>query len=237
MIAVRIGLVGDKSNEVRAHLAIPRALEWAKREEAGELDLSWLPTDQLERHADSDLERYDAFWVVPGSPYVSLTGALRVIRFARENGCPLLGTCGGFQHVLIEYARAVLGLSEADHVESNPNAALALIDRLPCSLVGARGVIELLPGSSLARYYGALRATEAYHCNFGLNAAYADRFARTPLKISGVDASGAARAVELTGHPFYIATLFQPELSAFEERRHPLIGAFVDAARAAARRV
>src|SRR5205809_607084 len=82
------------------------------------------------------LELFHGIWCVPGSPYRSMDGALRANRFARENGRPFLGTCGGFQHAIIESLRNVAGLKHADHAESNPDAKMPVIVRLACSLAG-----------------------------------------------------------------------------------------------------
>jgi CTP synthase (UTP-ammonia lyase) len=159
-----------------------------------------------------------------------MQGALAAIRFARERPLPFLGTCGGFKHALIEYARNVLGWTEADHAESNPGAALPLVAPLSCSLVGVEGSVRLLPGSEACRIYGRPEALEGYHCNFGLNGSYQHALQGGALRISGVDEQGAARVVELQGHPFFVATLFQPELSAFRDLPHPIVSAFVAAA-------
>jgi CTP synthase (UTP-ammonia lyase) len=90
--------------------------------------------------------------------------------------------------------------------------------------------VRLLPGSEACRIYGSPEAREGYHCNFGLNGRYQHALQRGALRISGVDELGAARVVELQGHPFFVATLFQPELSAFRDLRHPIVSAFVAAA-------
>src|SRR5260221_5171038 len=79
-----------------------------------------------------------------------MDGALRAIRCAREREVPFFGSCGGFQHALIEYTRDVLGLAEAGHAESNPSAALPLIAPLTCSLVGQRGTVTLVAASGTA---------------------------------------------------------------------------------------
>jgi CTP synthase (UTP-ammonia lyase) len=157
-------------------------------------------------------------------------GALRAIRFARERGVPFLGTCGGFQHALIEYARNVLGMEGADHAESNPEAATHIITPLACSLVGAKGRIALAEGSRVRDIYGAGEAAEEYHCNFGFNPQYRTLLDVGALRVTGIDEGGDARVVELDGHPFFIATLFQPELSALSGGRHPLVAAYVRAA-------
>jgi CTP synthase (UTP-ammonia lyase) len=225
---MRIGLIGDKSDAVRAHAAIPRALELVRSDQPVAFD--WLPTDRLSHASDADLQPHDAFWCVPGSPYASFAGALRAIRFAREHGRPFLGTCGGFQHALIEVARNVLGLAAADHAESSPDAEMPLIAPLSCSLVGTSGTIHFVPGSALAAIYGAPTAVEGYHCSYGLNPQYRSLLESSPLRISAHDDAGEVRAVELVGHPFFVATLFQPELSALSSTPHPLVRAFARAA-------
>lgn len=96
------------------------------------------------------MKGFDAVWVLPGSPYASEAGALAAIRTAREDGIPFLGTCGGFQHALLEYARNVCGLTRAAHAENDPAADSGdlLIAPLACSLVGHEGVVRVTPARS-----------------------------------------------------------------------------------------
>src|SRR5215472_517831 len=108
---IRIGLIGDFNPSVKAHIAIPQAVALAANALACAAETSWLATPQLEHNATELLSAYDALWCVPASPYASMEGALSAIRFARERGIPFLGTCGGSQHAIIEYARNVLGLA------------------------------------------------------------------------------------------------------------------------------
>jgi len=227
---IRIALIGDYNPEVTAHVAIPRALKLAANGSVRAVEATWMATPLFTTKSEERLSPFDAIWCVPNSPYASLEGALRAIRYARVSGRPFLGTCGGFQHALIEYARNALGFHEADHEESNPAATLPLISRLACSLAPAKGAIRLKPGSQLARIYGKTEIAEKYHCNFGLNPRFESMLNEGKLTITGRDENGEARAVELAGHPFYIATLFQPEQSAFTGAEHPLICSFVRAA-------
>ena len=132
--------------------------------------------------------------------------------------------------MLIEYARDVLGIMDADHVESNPQALIPIISPLSCSLVGAKGTIKLLDHSLTRGIYGRDEVVEQYHCSYGLNPAYQSLFDGANMKIAGVDENGEVRVVELAGHPFFFATLYQPELSAFDGTAHPLIKAFIEAA-------
>jgi CTP synthase (UTP-ammonia lyase) len=226
---VRIGLIGDYNPDVIAHIAIPQALTLAARKVECSVETEWLPTPLLEKDTAERLAAFDGLWIVPASPYESMEGALLAIRFARERGVPFLGTCGGFQHALIEYARNVLNLAEADSAESNPESTLPLIAPLSCSLVEATDTIVLQPASRIAAIYSKSEISEKYHCSFGLNPRYTTLFDASGLRITGFDKSGEARVFDLDGHPFYMGTLFQPERSAFNDRAHPLIVAYMRA--------
>jgi CTP synthase (UTP-ammonia lyase) len=99
----RLALIGDFNTKVVAHEAIPLALELAGQATGCPVTADWIGTDVI-TDAPRQLTAYDAVWCVPGSPYRSMEGALNTIRFARESQRPFLGTCGGFQHALIEFA-------------------------------------------------------------------------------------------------------------------------------------
>jgi CTP synthase (UTP-ammonia lyase) len=227
MHGLRIGLIGDYDPNVTAHQAIPLALALAESETDLPLALEWLPTDSIT--AAADLSRHDGLWCVPASPYRSMDGALRAIRFARETPRPFLGTCGGFQHALVEYARSVLGWADADHAESAAGVGRAVVSPLACALVEATGSVRFTPGSRIAEAYGRLEAEEGYHCSYGLNPAFASQFFAGRLRQTALDAGGEVRAVELDGHPFFVATLFQPERAALAGVLPPLVRAFVHA--------
>jgi CTP synthase (UTP-ammonia lyase) len=231
MPRVSIALVGDYNPAVTAHQAIPRALEMASQAAGASVSWEWVGTGDIGADPAALLSGHDAIWCVPASPYASMSGALGAIRFARESGRPFLGTCGGSQHALLEYARNVLGLQGADHAESNPDASLPLISALSCALMEKAASIRLVEGSRLRRICGAPEIEETYHCSYGLNPALEHLLAGTDLRISGRDDAGEVRAIELDRHPFFFGTLFQPERSALHGRRHPLIDAFVSAAR------
>lgn len=226
---LRVALVGDYHPSVPAHIALPTALELAASDLGYICEPVWVATDQLESDAQHLLALASAhgIWCVPGSPYASMQGALRALTFARQQRIPFLGTCGGCQHALIEYARNVLGLQEADHLESNPNSGLPLIAPLSCPLVEVAETVRLLAGTRLAQIYGKADIQEQYHCRFGPALFYQHLFDDGQMRIAGLDQQGQARAFELTTHPWYILTLFQPERSASTGRAHPLIRDFV----------
>lgn len=227
---LRIALVGDHDPAVTAHRAIPPALALAAEHLGVAVEPVWTPTDRPGLETGAGLDEYDGVWCVPASPYRSMDGALGAIRWAREQGRPFLGTCGGCQHALIEYARHVLGLTSADHEESSPEAAVPLVSKLACALVEASNTIAFDEGTRFRAIYGVDSAVETYHCSYGLNPRFEQALDDGRLRVAGRDESGEVRAVELATHPFYMLTLFQPERSALHGERHPLITAFVEAA-------
>ncbi|WP_028626422.1 CTP synthase C-terminal region-related (seleno)protein [Metapseudomonas resinovorans] len=232
MKQLRIGLIGDRDDGITAHRAIPRALELAAQATGRALEGVWLATERL---GEARLDEYHGLWCVPGSPYRDTEGVLQAIAHTRRNAQPFLGTCGGFQHALLEHARHVLGWTDAEHAENSPDAPRAVISPLPCALRETLERVQLLPGSKLAQAYGAHEAFEGYFCGYGLNPDFREALTQGPLKVAATDALGAVRAVELDGHPFFVATLFQPERAALIGRLPPLVRAFVNACQENAR--
>ncbi len=230
---IQIGLIGEFDPGVEAHIAIPLALKLASNDLASPFEATWLTTSQLEQVPSQTLAGYQALWFVPNTPYASMDGALQALKYAREHHIPTLGTCGGCQYMIIEYARNVLGMQEADNAESNPGASIQLIIPLACSHTALITTSLLTPGSRIAAIYGTTEVTEQYGtCNYGPNAQFWPALEQGGMHVTGVDRDGGdARIVEIDQHPFFIGTLFQPERSAFRKMVHPLVKAFLQAAR------
>lgn len=223
-----VALVGDYSPDAPAHRAIPRAFELISSESGLTVTWRWIGTSEISDPV-RDLAEFSAVWLVPASPYKNMAGALAAVRWAREKRRPFLGTCGGFQHALIEFARNVAGLTEADHVESNPTASVPLITSLNCALVEEAAPLHFIPGSLIHQAYGRLASEEKYRCSFGPNPTYLDALETAGLVFTAFDDDGAIRAVELPSavHPFFVGTLFQPERAALRGEPPPLVRAFV----------
>lgn len=229
MGAAHIALVGDYSPEVVAHRAIPLALAEAGLALQTAVTWHWVGSHTLSA-PEKDLAGYSGLWVVPASPYENMDGVLSAIGWARTMGLPFLGTCGGFQHALIEYARSVAGIGSADHAETEPNGSDLVVSALSCSLVGKTGQLRFAEGSRIASAYDAAAASEAYHCNYGLNGAFRGRLESAGLRFTAFDENGEVRAAEIPSHPFFVGTLFQPERAALSHQAAPLVRAFVAAA-------
>jgi CTP synthase (UTP-ammonia lyase) len=224
----RIALIGDYNEAIVAHRAIPIALKLAVDALHADVSWEWLHSRTLGKPIDAQLQPFSGIWCVPGSPYENTQGVLDAIRFARAQLRPFLGTCGGFQHAVIEYAQAVWGI-DAVHAELDPNAPNPVIAPLVCALREVRGGLRFEPSSRLRKIYDRESANEEYHCGYGFNPEYLGRLQSGPLKIAARDDDGSVRAVELDGHPFFIGTLFQPERAALRELTPPLVKAFVAA--------
>lgn len=222
-MTTRLALVGDRSPHVRSHVRIPALLTALRARDHIDLDAYWIPTDEVD---EAMIAGFDGVWLLPGSPYRSEDGAVTAVRTAREKGIPFLGTCGGFQHALLEYARNVCGQTTAQHGENNPAAEDPLIVPLACSLAGHEAAVHVEPDSLAGRVLGATKTVERYFCAYGLAPSRLDTLRAGGIRFTGWDSEGEVRVAELPGHPFFLATLFQPELA----EAHPIVRAFALAA-------
>jgi CTP synthase (UTP-ammonia lyase) len=225
----RLALIGDRSPSVKAHQKIPALIEALTTASGPAIELYWLHSTAIS--APGDVAGFDGVWVVPGSPFRSTDGVLAAIKAARVRKIPFLGTCGGFQYFLLEFARDVCGLTAVCNAEEHPDAAEQLIVPLECSLLGEESTVVVEPGTVAAAIMGPGPTTERYFCRYGLNADYLDTLQRHGLVFSAHDEHGDVRMAELPEHPFCVASLFQPELSSDPTWVHPLIASFAAAAR------
>ena len=132
---------------------------------------------------------------------------------------------------MVEHVRNVLGFRDAEHEESSPQSQRLAITALSCSLVGQEHRVRLVEGSIARSLYGRDTTVEDYYCNYGVNPEYVDELARSGLHVSGVDDEGDVRLVERRDHPFFVGTLFLPQTRCSVEQPHPVMQAFVQAAR------
>ena len=224
-----LAIVGERNPAIRAHQGIEASLAAFRRDGAAELEFRWIGTAAITPATAAELFRdVTGIWCAPGSPYADTAGALRAIRHARESGKAFLGTCGGFQHALMDFAQNVLG-REAVHQELEPDARQPLIMKLSCSLVGAKGRVIATDATRFAGLLGGPESIEEFHCNYGFNGDLAGVFGDSALAFVAHDELGQVRAFRLDGHPFFVGTLFQPERRALTGTIHPLVQAFLQA--------
>lgn len=238
-----IALVGDRSPTVRAHGRIPLVIDALRRREGLVLDPYWIPSTEAD-----DLERFDGIWVVPGSPYADREKVIAAVGTARAHGIPFLGTCGGFQHAIVHLARELAGIENASHAEYGATDTDVIVP-LECSLVGHEGLIRYTPDTLIARIAGVDQRLERYHCSYGIAPAFVEALKQAGVVFGAHDEDGAPRALELgpcprdrplgdpdsrtspqgEARPFFLGTLFQPELAGDGSRAHPVIRAFAEA--------
>ncbi len=219
-----IALLGEYTPNFSPHAATNAAIEHTKAALGLDVNADWVSTADIN---SSLFERYDGIWIAPGSPYKDMDKTLEAIRHARENDIPCFGTCGGFQHMILEYARNVLGFKDAQHAEYDPYASSLFISELTCSLAGREMSLHFKPDSQVAAIYGALTAAEQYYCNFGINPDYIEVLKQGRMHITGADAEGDIRVIEWPDHRFFIGTLFVPQARSTPQQPHPLVTAFL----------
>jgi CTP synthase (UTP-ammonia lyase) len=238
--AVRIGIFGDFNPDFRSHHAINDALQHAAARLKLSVESRWIPTPTLiEPGARKKLEAFDGLWASPGSPYKSFEGMLKGIEFARTCDWPFLGTCGGFQYAFIEIARNVLGIADADSAENNSGSQHAIIYPVACAvpnrapnapkLSGVVPEIRLRPGSYLQSFYAKEIVAEEFFCNFEVNPEYEWAAIEAGFPVVARGPQGEVRAIESPTHKFFLATLYQPQLSSKPEQPHPVVLAFLQA--------
>jgi len=239
--AVRIGILGDYDADSPTLPTIDKSLQHASAKLNLAIESQWIPTPSLlQPNAQRMLESFDGIWAAPGSPYKSFDGMLKGIEFARRRDWPFLGTCAGFQYTLIECARNVLGIKDADSAENNSGSKNIIIYPVACAvpdrangaprLSGPIPEIRLRPGSYLQSFYAQDTAVEEFFCNFEVNPDFEWISMEAGFPIVARGSKGEIRAIESPTHRFFVATLFQPQLSSKPDAPHPLVVAFAQAA-------
>jgi CTP synthase (UTP-ammonia lyase) len=246
--AVRIALLGDFDRATLSHWASEAALYHAAARLGVAVEPRWIPTPAMASAGavPETLARYDGIWGAPGGPFDSATGMLNGIAHARRTRVPYLGTCAGFQYALIELSRNVLGLPDADTAENKSDSDNVVITPVACPLPGRRmgkpamsgtDEVRVVAGTRLAALVPTGDLTEEYFCNYETNAAYIPRWeAEAGLRVAARGGGGEMRAFELPDHPFFLATLFQPQRSSRSDRPHPIVEGFLSIALTTAHR-
>lgn len=222
----QIALIADFNPDSETHAATTAALTHASEASDLAFDGTWIGTDEI---SEDIFQNFDGMWVGTGSPYRNMEKVLWAIEQARIRDFPILATCGGFQHLILEFARNELQFLGATHEEYDAHAEELFITRLQCSLRGREMQLTLKTGSKAALLYGATKVSEKYYCNFGVNPKYLDVIRNSSMAIVGSDEEGELRVIELPEHRFYLGTLFVPQAQSWPNKAHPLILGFLRA--------
>jgi CTP synthase (UTP-ammonia lyase) len=223
----RIGIIGDFHNSI-TQSAIADSIEHSNTILGFDTAFEWIETEKLDTENYEDLLLgLNGIWSAPGSPFKSLNGAINAIRFARERMVPHLGTCAGYQHTIIEYARNVSGFKNAQHGEYSSDLDNLFISKMSCSLKGTKDIVILLKGSYIYKIYDSEKIEGNYFCSYGLNPDYKFVFEQSDFLVSGFDSENAIRIIELKNHPFFISTVFVPQVNSSINNPNKLITEFV----------
>ncbi len=222
-------IVGDHLSHPETHAATDAALRHAATDLGVDLEAFWMATETITPDTATPLAGVDAMLVPPGHQR-SPEGAIAAIAVARNSGVPLLGTCGGMQLLVTEFARNVVGAVRAAHAEHDPDAEDPWITRLDVSLAGTSQRVHLLDGTLAAEAYRSSVTTERYYASFGVDPARVGDLVGAGMVVSGTDETGAPHIVEVSGHPFLIGTLFAPQMTSRHGAPHPLFTGLLAAA-------
>ena len=228
MTAHKIAILGDFNPIYSTHHALNDSTRQIQKRLQKEIQFDWISTDVFSTQVAFKNGLYQGLWIAPGSPYKDMQNVLNAITYARQNNIPTLGNCGGFQHMVIEFARNVCGIPGADHEETNPEATDLVIAKLSCSLVEQQEELTITDTGS--RLFGIVKKekfTGRYFCSYGLNENYLKILQSQGFKPTARSADGQVRSFELEIHPFFLATLFQPALTSSTNEPDPLIMEFV----------
>jgi CTP synthase (UTP-ammonia lyase) len=217
-----IALLGDHRGH-RSHLELDALRPMlAERGVATE----WVPTD-----SGFDVAAYDGVWLVPGSPYADDAAVLRALTRVRADGIPFLGTCGGMQYAVLEYARSVLG-EAATHAESDGEADDNVVAPLACSLQGEERLVTPVPGTRFAGWVPD-PFVGMHFCGYAPTPAAVGRLQAHGVVVAATAPDAGAEVLEFPGHRFYVTSMFQPHVGALAGAPvHPLVTAFLAAVEA-----
>lgn len=238
---VTIGLVGKYVELQDAYKSIDESLFQAATYNDRRLDLRYIHSEKLTtENADSQLGDLDGVIVAPGFGQRGIEGKFVALKWCREHNVPTFGICLGMQCMVIEFARNVLGLPEANSTEMNPTTPDNVIDLMEeqKSISNMGGTMRLgaydcrlTPGSRAAQAYGSTDVSERHRHRFEFNNDYRERFERAGMKCVGENpAAHLVEVVELPEKRWFIGTQYHPEYSSTVLSPHPLFLDFVKAA-------
>ena len=240
---ITIGMTGKYTGLRDSYASILMALEHAGAKTQTKISIRWIEVTEIETGKITVEEALKglAGVIVPGGFGKRGTeGKIACIKYLRENKIPYLGLCFGFQMALIEFARNVCGLKDANSTEIEPDCKYQVIDILPEQKkieglggnmrLGGRDV-EIKKGTMAHKLYGSLKVRERFRHRYECNPEYIGTFEKKGIVFSGKAPDyPIMQILELPGHPFFVGTQFHPEFTSRPLSPNPLYVAFVEAA-------
>jgi CTP synthase len=238
---VRIGLIGKYVELRDAYKSIAEAFVHAGAASECKVNLDWIHAEEIEdTNVEKRLENLDGILVAPGFGERGIEGKLTACRYARENNIPFFGICLGMQCAVIEFARNVLSLKNANSTEINPKTKHPVIDLMESqkNVKNYGGTMRLgaydcnlQKGSKANSVYGSLKIKERHRHRYEFNDKYLQQFEEAGMIASGKNPdTGLVEIMEIKDHPWFIGTQFHPELKSTVLNPHPLFVRFVKAA-------
>jgi len=223
----KIAILGDFNPIFKSHHALNDSTRHVKKYFGTDIQFDWIATDIFDYKTTFN-NMYRGLWLAPGTPYKDDENVIRTIKYARENNILTFGNCGGFQYMIIEFARNVCGIDNANHEESHPDSENLVVSRLPCSLIEQKEELEIIDKNSII--YHTIKKEKfigRYFCNYGLNPKFINLLSSNGLSFTSKSEDGQMRSFELKSHQFFVGTLFQPSLTSTESEPNPIILEFV----------
>lgn len=238
---VRIGLIGKYVELHDAYKSIVESFIHAGAVNECKVYIEWIQSEKLEKDADLTLlDGLHGLLVAPGFGDRGIEGKINAVKYARENKIPFFGICLGMQCASVEFARNVLGISDATSTEINKNAVNPVIDIMENQknvkhLGGTMRLgaypCQLKEKSKAQEAYSQLLIYERHRHRYEFNNKYLKQFEKAGMICSGINPeSKLVEIIELKDHPWFIGTQFHPELKSTVENPHPLFVSFVKAA-------
>ncbi len=237
---VTIGLVGKYVQLHDAYLSVAEALRHAGYSLDAHIKIDWIDAETLTEDTYKGLlSGVDGILVPGGFGDRGVEGMILAARYAREQNVPYFGICLGMQIAVIEYARNVLGLPDANSGEFDPDSAHKVIDFMPGQSedIDKGGTLRLgsfpcviAPGTTMERCYGAADISERHRHRYEFSNDYREALQKAGLTIGGRSPDGRlVETVELTERPFHVGVQFHPEFKSRPNRPHPLFCGFIAA--------
>ena len=235
---VRIALVGKYTGLHDAYLSVLESLNHAGSSNGVHVDVKWIDSEGLEdRDIEAELGDADGIIVPGGFGNRGIEGMIAAAGHARTHDIPYLGLCLGMQIAVIEYARNVLGLEDANSGEFDEQCANKVIHFIPgqSEHIDKGGTLRLgaYPcilgeGTKIAGCYGTTTISERHRHRYEFNNDYRDRFTEAGLTLSGISPDGRlVETVEISDKAFFIGVQFHPEFKSRPDRPHPLFREFI----------